>query len=134
MPRTPQDVTDAELALMRQLWEVGPANIRRLADELYPGGGAAHYATVQKLLERLEDKGYVCRDRSAAVHVFTATVGRDDLIGLRLRAIAESLCDGSLTPILTQLVNGRPLSADERKSLRDLIDRLDTSPRRPRER
>jgi len=134
MPRTPQDVTDAELSLMRQLWDGGPATIRRLADELYPGGGPAQYSTVQKLLERLEDKGCVRRDRSASVHVFTAAVGRDDLIGLRLRAIAESLCDGSLTPILTQLVSGRPLSADERQSLRDLIEQLDPAPRKPNRR
>jgi predicted transcriptional regulator len=134
MARAAQDVTEAELALMRQLWDGGPATIRRLADELYPGGGPAQYATVQKLLDRLEDKGCVRRDRSANVHVFTAAVGRDDLIGLRLQAIAESLCEGSLTPILTQLVSGRPLTADERQSLRDLIDRLDRSPRKPHRR
>jgi BlaI family penicillinase repressor len=130
MPRTPHDVTDAELALMRRLWDGGPATIRQLTDGLYPGGGPSHYATVQKLLERLGDKGYVGRERRPAGHVFSALVGRDDLIGRRLRAIAETLCDGSLTPLLSHLVRAEPLSEEDRRSLRDLIDRSDAKPRK----
>ena len=61
MARTPQDVTDAELAVLQVLWEEGPLPIRSLADVLYPGGKTAQYATVQKLLERLEGKGCVAR-------------------------------------------------------------------------
>jgi predicted transcriptional regulator len=125
MARTPRDVTDAELAVLQALWDEGPATIRRLTDALYPGGGAAQYATVQKLLDRLEDKGCVRRDRTAAAHVFTSVVGRDELIGRRLQDMAEKLCGGSLTPLLTHLVRGRRLSARERQELRDLIDGLD---------
>ena len=36
---------------------------RDLADALYPDGTPAHYTTVQKLLERLEAKGYVASRR-----------------------------------------------------------------------
>jgi BlaI family penicillinase repressor len=133
MPRTPQDVTDAELALMRHLWDSGAATIRQLTDGLYPGGGTSQYATVQKLLERLEDKGYVRRDRRSNVHVFEPAVGRDDLIGRRLHNIADKLCDGSLTPLLTHLVRANTLSAADRQSLRKLINDLD-GPEKPRSR
>jgi BlaI family transcriptional regulator, penicillinase repressor len=130
MARTPQDVTDAELAVLTALWDGGPAPIRRLTDELYPDGGVAQYATVQKLLERLEAKRYVRRDRTGNVHVFAAAVGRDDLIGRRLKAIADKLCGGSLAPLLSHLLQSRPLSPAERKSLRSLIEELDAPPRR----
>jgi len=125
MARKPQDVTDAELDVLTALWDGGPATIRKLTDRLYPSGGVAQYATVQKLLERLELKGYVRRDRSASVHVFAATVAREDLIGRRLRAIADKLCGGSLTPLLSHLIQSRPLSPAERRSLRLLIEELD---------
>lgn len=125
MARTPQDVTDAELAVLQELWDRGPTTIRQLAEALYPRGTASHYATVQKLLERLEEKRYVGRDRSATAHTFRATVGRDELIGRRLEAVAEKLCGGSLTPLLTHLVRARRLSARERQELRSLIDELD---------
>src|SRR5438876_4990247 len=124
MARTPQDVTEAELAVLQALWEGGPATIRRITDLLYPEGRTSHYATVQKLLERLEAKGCVRRDRSAGAHVFAAAVGRDELIGRRLQSLAEKLCGGSLTPILSHLLQSRPLSAAERQSLRSLIEEL----------
>jgi BlaI family transcriptional regulator, penicillinase repressor len=125
MARPPQDVTEAELAILQALWDGGSATIRKLTEALYPEGGAARYATVQKLLERLEAKGCVTRNRGAGIHVFGAAIGRDELIGRRLRAVAETLCEGSMTPLLTHLVRARALSAEERQELRDLIDRLD---------
>jgi predicted transcriptional regulator len=125
MARTSQDVTEAELAVLRRLWDGGPATIRQLAEGVYGQDGASAYATVQKLLDRLEAKGFVARDRAGAVHVFRASIGRDELIGRRLRAVADTLCEGSLTPLLTQLVRGRRLSDQERQALRDLVEQLD---------
>lgn len=124
MARTPQDVTDAELAILQQLWDGGSATIRELTDALYPGGGTAHYATVQKLLERLESKAYIRRNARNRVHSFVAAVGRDELIGRRLRDMAEKLCGGSLTPLMTNLVRVKRLTAQERAELRSLIDEL----------
>jgi predicted transcriptional regulator len=125
MARSPQDVTEKELAVLQVLWDQGPATIRQLTDLLYPDGGAAHYATVQKLLDRLEAKGFVRRERTLPAHAFAAAVGREDLIGRRLQAMAEQLCGGSMTPLLTHLVKTRRLSARERQDLRELIDELD---------
>ncbi len=127
MARKDHDVTEAELAVLRRLWDEGPAPIRRLAagvygeDEVSPSA----YATVQKLLDRLEAKGFVARDRGGSVHVFRASVGRDELIGRRLRAVADTLCGGSIAPLITHLVRGRRLSESERKALRDLVEQLD---------
>jgi predicted transcriptional regulator len=47
------------------------------------------------------------------------------LIGRRLQAVAEELCGGSLTPLLTHLVRNKKLTARERRELRSLIDELD---------
>lgn len=122
MARTPQDVTGKELELMQALWEQGPMTIKQLRDLVYPGGETAEYATVQKLLDRLEEKGFVVRERSRAPHVFTAVVHREELIGRRLQDVAEKLCGGSLTPLLTHLVRGAQLSDRERRELRELIE------------
>ena len=127
MARTPQDITDAELAVLQVLWEEGPQPIRRITEMLYPAGKAAQYATVQKLLERLESKECVTRDRTAAVHVFAASLGRDELVGRRLQAVAEKLCGGSWTPLLTHLVQGQRLSERDRHMLRQLIHDHDSA-------
>jgi predicted transcriptional regulator len=124
MARTPQDVTEAELAILQVLWEQGPANRRQLTDMLYPGGGPAHYTTVQKLLERLEAKGYVALVRGSGALTFQATLDRDALISRRLRAVADQLCEGSLTPLLTNLIRAQRLSPQELDDLYGLLDEL----------
>jgi BlaI family penicillinase repressor len=134
MARTPQDVTDAELAVLQLLWEQGPASVRHLTDVLYPGGRASQIATVQKLLERLEAKDCVGRERQAGVYMFRATIDRDDLIGRRLQDLAEKLCGGSLTPLLTNLVRVKRLSAREHQELLALLESLDPGSRGKRDR
>src|SRR6185369_14765769 len=94
-----RDVTDAELAVLRELWELGPTPIRDLTERLYPGGGTSAYATVQKLLERLEDKACVARVRAQVPHVFSATIDREALIAQRLEDVALDLCEGSVAPL-----------------------------------
>ena len=84
MPRTPQDITDAELDVLQVLWKHGALPIRRITELLYGDCKTSQYATVQKLLERLEkDKSYVKRRRGDGVQLFTATIDRNHLIGRR---------------------------------------------------
>src|SRR5207302_10122029 len=124
MARPPQDVTDAELAVLEVLWDQGPSSRRRIADVLYPGGQPAHYTTVQKLLERLEGKGHVVCQADTPVRIFAATVSRDELISRRLLDVADKLTGGSLTPLLMNLVRAKPLSERELQELRELVERL----------
>jgi predicted transcriptional regulator len=120
-----KDVTDAELAVLQVLWDKGPASIRQLTEVLYQDLSDACYATVQKLLERLEAKGHVARDRRGHAHRFTALTDRDALVGQRLRSVAEKLTGGLMAPLLTHLVRAEGLSHEERRELRALIDELD---------
>jgi predicted transcriptional regulator len=122
MARTPQDITEAELTILQILWDHQKATTRQIAEFLYSKPAPAQYATVQKQLERMEAKNFVTRDRSLFVHVFSPAVNRDELIGRRLKAVADKLCGGSLTPILSHLARAKKLTDSERQALRDLID------------
>jgi predicted transcriptional regulator len=125
-PKDPlKDVPDSELAVLQLLWDQGPCTIRQLTDALYPDGSDVYYATVQKLLERLEDKQHVRRDRAGHAHRFQAVTDRETLIGQRLRSVAEKLTGGLMAPLLTHLVRAETLTKRERDELRALIDKLD---------
>jgi len=115
-------VTDAELAVLEALWKEGDLSIRQIADRIYPGGGTSEYATVQKLLERLEAKGCVARDRRSFAHTFRAQIERADVIDQQLGEVAEKLCEGSLTPLLLHLVEKQKLSREDREMLRRLLE------------
>lgn len=115
-------VTDAELAVLQILWDRGKATIREITSSLYGDGTTSEYATVQKLLERLERKGCVERDRSSFAHTFAAAVSRSDLIDSRLQDVADKLTEGSWTPLLMHLVEAGRLSEADREKLRQIID------------
>jgi predicted transcriptional regulator len=141
MARDKQDITEAEMTVMQVLWRRGEtlpttpttpdasspgiagASTRHIAVEIYGArAGAAQYATVQKQLERLEAKGFVRRDRTLFVHLFSAAVAREELVGRRLREMVDKLCEGSLAPVLSHLFKAEPLTDEQRRALRALID------------
>jgi len=131
MPRTPQDVTGTELAILQVLWDQPTASRRQITDVLYPDGGPPQYATVQKLLERLEGKGFVRHTRGPdGVLNFTATVDREDFISRRLVDMADRLCGGSLTPLLMNLIRSKPIAPAEFQELQKLVKELSQQKRR----
>jgi predicted transcriptional regulator len=123
------DAPEAELAVLRVLWEVGEATRRQIADRLYPGGGPAKYTTVQKLLERLQDRALVTQGGTPQLRTFTAVVGKDEFIGMQLRGVADRLCEGSLSPLLMNLVRTQPLSDAELDELRRFLREQSRRPR-----
>jgi BlaI family transcriptional regulator, penicillinase repressor len=115
-------VTQYELAVLDVLWQRGSATVREITEAIYQESKPTSYATVQKLLERLENKGCVRRDRSSFAHVFRPKIERTRLIGQGLEDLAEKLCGGSLTPLLVHLVQTTSLSPHDRAMLLKLID------------
>ena len=126
MVRTAKDITDTELQVINVLWERGACTVREVCSLVYPEGTPSYYASTQTMLERLEQKKYVVRNRDAYPHRFKACVSRDEVIGRRLQATADKLCEGSLAPLLTHLVKAK-LSVDQRGELRKLINEIDSS-------
>ena len=64
MVRTANDVTEAELDILRILWELGFATIREVVDRLYDEPTRNNYQTTKKLVSRLEGKKLVGRTKS----------------------------------------------------------------------
>jgi BlaI family penicillinase repressor len=134
MGRTLPNVTDAEWAVLQLLWDKGQATVRQLTEVLYPKGGPSEYSTVHKLLERLESKGCVSRDRTAGVYIFRAAVDRDELIGQQLEALVEKTCGGSLPALLSNLIRVKRLKPAELRELLALVDSLDPRTKSKKER
>ena len=57
-----------------------------------------------------------------------AALDRDELIGRRLRSLAEALCDGSMTPLLIHLARATDLTVEDRLALRAIIDEAEEEP------
>ena len=124
MAASPPSVSDAELDVLKVLWDHGPATVRDVEQRLRRRRRRWAYTTVLTLLSRLRDKGHVASDKTATAHVFRATVSRDDLLRRGLADLAERVCDGTSSPLVHALVQNSRLSAADIAQLRQLLDDL----------
>ncbi|MEM8669095.1 MAG: BlaI/MecI/CopY family transcriptional regulator [Planctomycetota bacterium] len=116
-----EPLAKAELAIMDMLWQNERMTARELREALYPDAKKAQHGTIQRLLQRLEDKGYIERDRSIAIHFFSARVSRQAYAGQQLEQLAEELTSGSIAPLITHLIEEKKISRAELQRLRDVI-------------
>ena len=116
-------VTDAELAVLRVLWSDGPLSAKAITDAIYPDAAPSEFAAVHSFLQRLERKGLVSRDRSAFVHLFSASASQADIIGQELKSVAERLGEGSIAPLIMHLIHEKRLSKKEAAEIRKLLDK-----------
>lgn len=115
-------LANAELAVMELLWDEGRLTSRAIRERLYPGSESSQHGTVQRLLQRLEDKGFVLRDRSLPVNFFSAAMSREDYASRQLESLAERLTGGSLAPLFTHLIEQKRLSRSEIERLRRILE------------
>ncbi len=120
---TSPHLANAELAVMEVLWDEDRATARAIRDRLYPDATKAQHGTVQRLLQRLEDKGFVTRDRTLPVHLFEAAISRESYASSQLESLADKLTGGSIAPLLTHLVENDRISERDIESLRRLLDK-----------
>jgi BlaI family transcriptional regulator, penicillinase repressor len=114
-------ITDTELDLLKILWSDQPLTARAIAGRLYGEPNASAIGTVQKLIQRLEEKDLVVRDRREPVHRFSTRLTREAVAGMQLQELAEKLSDGSLSPFIMHLVQAEQLSKKEKQALRRLL-------------
>ncbi len=107
---------------MDLLWQNDRLTAREIREQLYPHATKAQHGTVQRLLQRLEDKGYVERDRSLPVHLFSAAISRQTYAGQQLESLADKLTAGSFAPLITHLVEEKKISAEEIERIRAILN------------
>lgn len=118
-------VSDAELDVLKVLWQHGPATVREVEVRLRKRRRRWAYTTILTLLSRLRDKGHVASDKSGAAHVFSAVVTREQLLRDGLCDLADRICEGTSSPLVHALVQGSSLTPSEIADLRKLLDELE---------
>ena len=120
MPRP----TDAELAILRVLWERGPSTVRAVHDALAETQDTG-YTTVLKLMQIMTEKGLVVRDETQRAHVYESRSSEQKTQRQLLADLADRAFGGSPAKLVMQALSGRRASAEELNQIRLLLDRLE---------
>lgn len=126
------NVSDAELDVLKVLWELGPCTVRDVEARLKRRKRRWAYTTLLTLLTRLRDKGCVASektDKAGAAHLFRSAVSREQLLRSGLAGLADRMCDGTASPLVHALVQGQRFSPEEISYFRKLLDELEGNAR-----
>lgn len=117
-------LSEAERDVMQVLWERGPSCVRDVLDDLNSRGWDWAYTTAKTVLDRLEGKGYLRRDRTPPAHIYHPRVTRDELARRRVAELRARLFPGSPAPLVRALVEGG-LTREEIAELRASLDEIE---------
>jgi predicted transcriptional regulator len=117
MPRP----TDAELAILRILWERGPCTVRTVHELLEPRGEHG-YTTTLKILQIMAEKGLVTRDTSARAHVYAAAAAEAETQRHLVRHLLERAFGGSAGKLVLRALAEERATPEEIAEIRRLLD------------
>jgi predicted transcriptional regulator len=117
--------TDAELDILRVLWQRGPSTVREVHETLNdtkPSG----YTTVLKMLQIMTDKGLVRRDERQRAHVYQARVAREQTQKQMVTDLLERVFEGSATGLVMQALSAKTKSSErELAEIRRMLDEME---------
>jgi predicted transcriptional regulator len=120
----PARPTDAELNILRVLWELGPSTVRRVQEGLNERR-ATGYTTVLKLLQIMTEKGLVERDETERTHVYQASLTQEQTQRQLVSDLLDRAFGGSAKQLVLQALATKKASAKEMAEIRRLLDKLE---------
>lgn len=119
----PDDVqfTDRELDLMSVLWRLGSGTVNEVRECLQDEPG---YTSVLRIFQILEEKGHVRHEAEGRAYRYFPTVGPEAAGRSALAKIVDKIFHGSAELTLARLVEERPISEDELRRMRRILDDL----------
>ena len=116
--------TDAELAILRVLWERGPSTVRDVWEQL-EGARPVGYTTVLKLMQIMAAKGLVSRDQRRQTHIYSARKNEEQTQRQLLRDLLERAFGGSAQKLVLRALDSKKVSRDELAAIRSFLDQLE---------
>lgn len=120
MPASTAKPTAAELALLRVLWRLGPADAKSVHEALQAERPHATYATVLRQLQVMHGKGLLSRDESQRPQRYAALQAQDKLQQSLVKDFIARAFAGSGKALVLAALKGH-VSAKERAEIRQLL-------------
>ena len=118
----PPTISDAEWDVMQVLWEVSPLTANEVVERVLAKKDW-NPRTVKTLLNRLLGKGALGFEAEGKRYHYFPKITREECIRSESRSFLDRVFGGALGPMLAHFVNETPLTADEIRELRKIIER-----------
>ncbi len=115
-------MSPAETEILRLVWQLGTPTVQQIQAAL-PAHRKVAYKTVQTLLRRLEDKGYLTHQVEGKAHVFCPAVKREAVVKRTVLDFLDRLFGGDPRPLMQFLAREGHIDTEDIEELKELIDK-----------
>jgi predicted transcriptional regulator len=117
----PPRPTDAELAILRILWDRGASTVRQVHETLSRERPSA-YTTALKMLQIMTEKGLVRRDDRDRTHIYQSKLTEEQTQRQLVRDLVDRAFGGSASKLVLQALTTKRATPDELVEIRKLIE------------
>jgi predicted transcriptional regulator len=115
-----QKLTKAEEDIMQLIWDLGRGTVSDLLERIEEP--RPPHSTVSSVVRILEKKGYVDHKAYGKTHEYFPIVAKEDYGRRSLTDVLRNYFDGSVSRLVSHLVEDKKLSADD---VQEILDKLD---------
>jgi predicted transcriptional regulator len=113
-------LTDAQREIMEIVWQRGEATVSEVREALAERRQLARN-TVQTMIVRLEEKGWLTHREQGRTFIYSANRPRKVSLGAKVAQMVDRMFAGSAEEMVTALIEYRGLSPEEAERIRDMI-------------
>lgn len=117
--------TDAELAILRALWKLGPTTVRQVYEALAEEGQDTNYPAVLRMMQLMADKGLLDRDESARSHIYRPAEKKEITQGSILDDMLDRVFGGNALEMLAATLSRKKMSPKEREEVARLFEQAE---------
>lgn len=120
MPQTPIELTEAEWAIIKAVWDAEPCTAPAIQEKLFKQT-AWTYSTVRTLMDRMVGKGLLTAVKERNLTLYSSAVTKTQAQRGELLYALKHAFNGALTPMMQCLLETKEVSPDELDQLKQLI-------------
>lgn len=121
-PRQSEVLTEAELRVMKVLWERGSGTVQQVLDSMEEKPALA-YNSVLTTIRILERKGYLKHIKDGRAHVYAPVVRQQEATRSEIRRLASRFFGNSHEDLVLNILEERGMEREELARLRKMLDR-----------
>ena len=120
-PTRPTRPTDAELEILRVLWQLGPSTVRQVHEVITAGTRQTTFNTTLKFLHIMYEKGLVTREDAHRPHVYQAAIPEAQMQQLLVSDLLKRAFGGAARKLVAALT-ATDISDEELADIRQFLN------------
>src|ERR1017187_9944090 len=116
--------TDAEVAILRVLWQRGPSTVREVWEQISPAQQTG-YTTVLKTMQIMIEKGLLKRDETDRSHVYKPSLSEERTQQQVIGHLLDRVFSGSAHKLVMQALASKKATHNELAEIRKLLDEME---------